>query len=146
MVKNMFTAFINPARDIASNRQVDYTKGANVLGGTANQGARPVASCSDEKCVITVTGMSRTKYYARVSTIYRETSLSVVAKGNSGDLSLIGAQVLVDATGRAQDVLRRVQVRVPLVGDSLHPDYGIQTTDSMCKQFTTFPGYPLSGC
>ncbi len=146
MMQGMFTAFINPARDISNTQTVAYTKGSNVLGGSANQGARPVASCSDEQCTITVTGMSATKYYARVSTLYRETSLSVVAKGDSGDLKLVGAQVLIDATGRAQDVLRRVQVRVPLAGDGLHPDYGIQSTDSMCKQFTTFPGYPLSGC
>lgn len=146
MMQNMFTAFVNPARDVSSNQEVAYNSGTNILGGTANQGVRPIASCTDDKCTITVTGMTATKYYARVSTIYRETSLSVVAKGDSGDLSLVGAQVLLDATGRAQDVLRRIQVRVPLVGDSLHPDYGVQTTDSMCKQFTTYPGFPLSGC
>lgn len=148
MMKNMFTAFISPAAGASSPQKVQYNSGrGNVLGGSSNQGVRPVASCTNETCKLTIQGMGVfTKYYVRVSSIYREASISLIARGNSGDLSLRGAQVLIDATGRAQDVLRRIQVRVPLVGEGLHPDYGIQTTDSMCKQFTTFPGYPLSGC
>jgi hypothetical protein len=154
IMADMFTAFLTPA-NITGGREVTYSgSGSNINGGNANQGARPVASCTDDNCTITIKNMSiatnnATKYYARVSTLYRDTSLTVVAKDSTNaDLNLIGAQVMLDATGRAQDVLRRVQVRIPLVGDSFHPDYGVQTTESMCKQFTTYPGFSNStlGC
>jgi hypothetical protein len=144
MMATMFTAFLTPA-NITGNREVLYNgSGTNINGGMANQGARPVATCNDDTCTITIKNMrattGATKYYARVSTLYRDTSLTIVAKdATNADISLKGAQVMLDATGRAQDVLRRVQVRVPLVGDSFHPDYGVQTTESICKQFTTYP-------
>lgn len=147
MMGEMFTAFLSPVNP-GSTSPLSYTgTDSNIHGGQANQGARAAARCNDDECKITITNMSGTKYYARVSTLYRETSLSVVAKDSNGvELPLIGAQVLLDATGRAQDVLRRIQVRVPLSGDGFHPDYGVQSTDSMCKLLTTFPGYPAATC
>lgn len=145
MMANMFTAFLMPA-NITGSKEVFYSgSGTNINGGSANQGARPVASCTDDACAISIKSLglatnNATKYYARVSTLYRDTTFTLIAKDNTGaEMKLLGAQVMLDATGRAQDVLRRVQVRVPLTGDSLHPDYGVHSTESMCKQFTTYP-------
>jgi len=57
--------------------------------------------------------------------------------GSGNPVSFTGAQVLIDVTGKAQDVLRRVQVRVPATGTSanLTSDYAMQSTDSICKRF-----------
>ena len=141
-MRDMFTAFISPA-NITGTRTVSYLgTGTNINGGLANQGARPVASCDDSTCKITINNLSATRYYARISTMYRQSSVTFAPKDALGNpVGLIGAQLMLDATGRAQDVLRRVQVRVPLEYDGFHPDYGIESTDSMCKLFTTFPGY-----
>lgn len=147
MMRNMFTAFLSPASPGSTSPLSFNGSGTNVHGGTANQGARAVASCGDSECKISINNMSSGRYYARVSTLYRETSLSVTAYNSVGNvIPLIGAQIVIDSTGRSQDVLRRVQVRVPLVSDGFHPDYGVQSTDSMCKVITTFPGYPMTGC
>lgn len=142
MLANTFTAFFSPTTT-GSPTAISYQgAGTNIYGGVANQGARTAVRCTVDECKMTVTNLSTTRYYARVMPIYRDTTLTIVARGDGGvELPLKGAQIMVDATGRAQDVLRRIQVRVPLTDDSLHSDFGIQTTDSLCKRFTAYPGY-----
>lgn len=147
-MRNMFTAFLSPVQGgVGQEGSVSYTAGTNIHGGSASQGLRPAARCDQTRCAINITGLSAGKYYARVSTLYRDAKLQIAARtdGNSQDLPLYGTQVVVDVTGKAVDVLRRIQVRVPLVGDGLHADYGVQTNDTMCKQFTSFsPENPTS--
>lgn len=136
---NMFTAFVSPTGN-STGSAVTYTgTGQNINGGTANQGARPTATCSDTGCSITISGLNHRSYYARISTVYRPTTITVTPKDEfNNSVGLIGAQVMLDATGRAQDVLRRVQVRIPLEYDGFHPDYAIQSNESMCKAFSTY--------
>jgi hypothetical protein len=53
-----------------------------------------------------------------------------------------GAQAVIDSTGKAQDVLRRIQVNVPLRATSQNElsDYAIQSTDAICKRFSVMNG------
>lgn len=151
-MQRTFTAFLTPTT--TGSATVTYNgKALNINNGTANQGTRPFALCTADHCAMSITGMQvamgATKYFVRVSTIYRDTTFSIAAKDFFGnDLAMTGAQVLLDSTGKAQDVLRRIQVRLPLVSDGLHSDYSLESTDSLCKQFTSFPamngnlGYP----
>jgi Tfp pilus assembly protein PilX len=145
-----FTAFLTPANGSGATTINYNASSTNVNAGGANQGARPFVKCTAVTCAVSITGMAPrggSKYYARVSAIYRDTTFTIAAKDQLDvNLPMNGAQVLLDSTGQSQDVLRRIQVRVPLVTDSLHADYGIESTDSMCKQFTSFPGYPNGGC
>lgn len=141
LMANTFTAFLTPT--VNGTGSVNYRGGGNINGGDTNQGARPEARCDTTTCKITILGLGGNNYFARISAVYRDAGVSVVAKGNANqDLALTGAQILIDSTGRSQDVLRRIQVRIPLVNDGLHADYAIQSTDSVCKQFTTYPGMP----
>jgi hypothetical protein len=57
----------------------------------------------------------------------------------SNQLSIKGAQVQIDATGKVNDVLRRIQVRVPVTKSYAIPEFVIQTTDSICKQLEVSP-------
>ncbi len=147
--QSTFTAFITPVASGAL-ATVQYSNPANgsnnnIYDGTANQGIRPNASCDAISCRITITGLSNTKYYARVSTLYRKATLSVTAKDASNNvLPLTGAQIMIDSTGQAQDVVRRVQVRVPVLFDGLHSDFAIQSSTSMCKAFSTYPSASFS--
>ncbi len=52
---------------------------------------------------------------------------------------LIGAQALVDSTGKATDILRRVQVRVAIGDTDTAPSYAIESTTSICKRFGVVP-------
>lgn len=140
MQSDGFTAFLWPTANNAPATVSYEGSGDNIYGGSANQGARARAACDSVSCRVSVTGLNSSRYYARVSTIYRDSVLEVSARGAGGqDLSLFGAQITIDSTGKSQDVLRRVQVRVPLTSGDLVSDYGLQTTESLCKTITAFP-------
>lgn len=52
-----------------------------------------------------------------------------------------GAQVVIDSTAKVQDVVRRIQGRVPLSTiPGEYPDFALRTTDSLCKLVETYPG------
>jgi len=82
----------------------------------------------------------------RVSSMYQTSNVKVVAYNNNGvggsPISLNGVQAKVDVTGKASDVLRRIQVRLPLVQtNTLFPGSAITSNGSICKRFETAPSY-----
>jgi Tfp pilus assembly protein PilX len=109
----------------------------------ANTNTRPGVDCSNANCRMTITGLSGSQYYMRISSQYKNVSLQINATNGDGPVGLVGAQAVVDATGKAQDVLRRIQAHVPLTASSenLLSDYAIQSTDPLCKRFAVMSGY-----
>jgi hypothetical protein len=134
---NTMTTFFVPLTSTnAPSGAVAYAAG----GGNAVVGVR----CTSESCTQTINGLSGNRYYLRVSSIYKSVSFEVAAKDASSiPLEMQDAQAVVDVTGKAQDVLRRIQVRIPLSGSStnLLSDYAIQSTESLCKRFSVMNNY-----
>jgi hypothetical protein len=103
--------------------------------------------CSDNPdtgCTETISNLNSSQYYLRVSSLYKDVSLEITATdASSVPINLQGAQAVVDATGKAQDVLRRIQVRVPLTVSStnLLSDYGVESKDAICKRFAIMTNY-----
>ena len=84
-----------------------------------------------------INGLVGNEYYLRVKPIYGSAAITVKATTPSGAAQLVGAQALIDVTGKATDVVRRIQVRVKannLVGSV--PLYGLEGTDKICKKFS----------
>jgi Tfp pilus assembly protein PilX len=131
-----FTSFLVPVKTAAP---------ANISYPATINGSNDLvaASCSDTSCTATITGLSATQYYMRISSIYTDVSLQITGtSGAGGAVNFVGAQAVIDSTGKAQDVLRRIQVRVPLSGSStnLLSDDAIMSTDSICKRFEIMDG------
>jgi Tfp pilus assembly protein PilV len=99
--------------------------------------------CDNTQCSMNITGLSGTQYAMRISSMYQDVSLQLSAQNGGINLPLQNAQVVIDATGKAQDVLRRIQVHVPVLPFSHNqlPDYALQSTDSVCKRFSAMQGY-----
>lgn len=132
---NTMTTFLVPQRTGGS------TSAAFAAGGGNN---RIGVTCTDADCSFSITGLSTNQYYMRVSSIYKNVALEIVAFDSSGNaLGLQGSQAVIDATGKAQDVLRRIQVHVPLRPSSENQmgDYALQSTDSLCKRFVVMQNY-----
>lgn len=106
--------------------------------GTKAQGNCTVVPANPNRCKIEIIGLGGTEYYLRVKPIYSSAALTIKAtKVIGGAAELVGAQALIDVTGRATDVVRRIQVRVKannLVGSV--PLYGLEGTDKICKKFS----------
>lgn len=80
-----------------------------------------------------------TAYYLRLTSIYDDTDFQLElldgALGTSGTpVSFAGVQPIVDVTGRANNVFRRMQVG--LRSDSAdYPDNALETAQQLCKNF-----------
>lgn len=107
-----------------------------IVSGNCNSGNSPY------HCNVEIDGLNAQEYFVHVQPLYKSAALSIVAEDASGPLPIVGSQALIDATGRAADVLRRIQVRVP-VGDGLQtsalsgliPPGALVSEDSICKQW-----------
>lgn len=105
-----------------------------------NQGSRRPVTCLSgaNKCTlnIDVAAFGQNSYYLRLTPIYYSATIDVSAGGQA----LLGAQAVVDSTGKAQDILKRVQVRVPLGGFNIAPFFAIQSGSHLCKQLNVNAG------
>jgi hypothetical protein len=114
--------------------------GTTAAFNTTGSNSRISTRCTNTNCTLTInSGLGGNSYYLRVmSQYYQNVEFQLSATNGAGSpVSLVGAQVLIDVTGKSQDVLRRVQVRVPADGSSqnLTSDFAVKTTDSICKRF-----------
>lgn len=83
------------------------------------------------------------EYVLRLSSMYEPSNVTVTAQITGGaPANLTGAQAVVDVTGKAQDVLRRIVARIPVnASRGQVPGYAIQSNGSLCKRFEVTPGY-----
>lgn len=100
-------------------------------------------TCSQTECTVSINVPASSQYFLRVGSFYKDVSLQITASDGSGNVALQGAQAVIDSTGKAQDVLRRIQVRVPLRGTSnnLLSDWALQSSEAICKRFSVMDGY-----
>jgi len=123
---------------------------ASAASGLAGQGAIVRGNCGSSGCSVTVQGLGEQAYGVRLRGIYEDARVTVTAVDSSNNpVEISGAQVMIDSTGKANDVLRRVQVRLPLASSAGSiPDFAIQTTDTLCKRLqvaTTIINVDTSG-
>ena len=82
-------------------------------------------------CSITVNGLTGARYYARVKSIYNNVgTLNVVS---ASDFEFRNAQTIVDVTGKATDVLRRIEVRLSQRPRYDLPEAVFQSDKGFCK-------------
>jgi hypothetical protein len=116
-----------------------------VPASSTNTNNRIGIQCDNTECSLTIGNLSASSYHLRVSSIYKDVALGkVVARDGTGaQLRISGAQAVIDSTGRAQDVLRRIQVHVPLRSTSRNDltDYAIETTGAICKRYSITTGF-----
>jgi Tfp pilus assembly protein PilX len=128
------TVFAVPFRSGGASTTA-YAAGGRVMGVT----------CTNASCSLTITGLTGAEYYLRALSTYQDVALEVSGTTNAGtSATLSGAQAIIDVTGRAQDVLRRIQVHLPLNGygsKNQLPDNAIESTDSLCKRFSAMDNY-----
>ncbi|HSX44025.1 MAG TPA: hypothetical protein VLE69_01890 [Candidatus Saccharimonadales bacterium] len=139
LVDNTLTAFLYP-KGGGTNIPTTLPYAGNI-GNTS--GVVFAASCnalsSPRRCQVNITMPNNSaNYYLRVRSIYKQNGLTISA--NSGAATFSGAQTQIDSTGKANDVLRRISVRVDSSSISSFPDFAIQSRDSICKRFTAAVG------
>ena len=78
----------------------------------------------------------------RLSTIYKQgtTDVRITLQGDGGSqVDFSRVQPIVDSTGRANDLFRRVQARLSLVADVEYPEFALDVSGALCKDFYVTP-------
>lgn len=146
LMDSAFTVFVMPtAEGSGASGEINFPAGVG-----DNQGAIAHARCDDAdtpRCKITlkdITGISGSQIkYMRVRTLYKDSSkvsVSGVAKDSSGKVKFKNAQMIIDSTGKANDVLRRIRTNVPIIPDFNYSPYTVKTMGDMCKLLDVYPG------
>ncbi|HSW79188.1 MAG TPA: hypothetical protein VLG47_00240 [Candidatus Saccharimonadales bacterium] len=137
LMTSQMTAFFQPL-SVAGTGTLAYAP-ANI--GKANVRDAVCSLGSYNICTATITGLSGTSYTLKINSLYKNSNVTVTALSGGSPIATNG-QVLVDATGNANGVLRRIQVRLPTSSISgVIPRYAIQSNDSICKRFYVTPSY-----
>lgn len=140
LANNTMTVYLYPVR----------SGGGNVTYGTVSQANSPegtvvAANCDPSNgatypCQATISGLTggTGQYLFRVVDHYDASNISINGKDALGKPVAFDGQTLIDATGQAHEVLKRIQVR-----RATKPSYDIPNgaldSQSTCKHFTTDP-------
>lgn len=91
-------------------------------------------------CHVTINGLPAgvTKYAIHIHDYYDASHVALSAKSGATSLKLADSQAVIDVTGKARDVLKRILVHVPIHPSHDLPDESVQAQD-ICKYFTTDP-------
>lgn len=128
-----YIAFFNP-----TSTGTGSTTLAGMNGGISSSGCDFSVDDGAYVCSVEVTGLvdSANDYYVRLQALYRPTHVKIKAFTSSGvSVEIVNAQAVIDVTGRASDVYRRIEKRVSLVPDDLWPDFAILSAEDICKDF-----------
>lgn len=140
---NMFSIYLYPS-DHGSNT-VSYStdradKGA-IVPGQCNVHPNATYPCS--VTIKDIQHLVPNETYLLQIVDYYDTANIVVGKAvdtTNKEVHFVDSQAVIDVTGRAKNVLKRIQVRKPLSGNQMDlPD--ILQAQSLCKRFDTYPKY-----
>lgn len=138
LITDTYQAFLYPNADSGNSVEVDITPPdqGKILNGNCDTSRKPYY------CRVYLTGLNSNAYTLRLRGVYNPSTVLVRAL-DDGDspMSVKNGQAKIDATGKAADVVRRIQVNVPIQpNDFLFPEYALETFTTLCKRFYVWPG------
>ena len=140
---NANTLFLYPSATGLSNK--DYALDARRSPSNAPQQVKCNTSFvnGEYACTVTLTvpspidgNVAQRNAYLRLSALYNGSHYSIKLKKGVNYVKFQGVQPQVDATGRANDMFRRIKARVELKGDFTYPEAAIDLQGNLCKNFT----------
>ncbi len=149
LIANTSTAFLYPKESGGSTPPAAY-ENSSYTSNTGDDGGTIVpgnchAQSQPLNCNVKITNLNSVNYLLDLRSLpYGKSRVSIRAYSGTTLLGIKNAQTLVDSTGKAQDVLRRVQVRIPSRNNYPHSDFGLETMGDICKQLKLAPGDPTS--
>lgn len=151
------TAFLYPKSlggslgvEIAMNGYQRYVNAVGGSGGSANR--LEMVECEDDlsyiggyRCQATLVlsdpiSAGSELSLLRLTPVYNATSFRVSLLDGSNQVQFAGVQPVVDSTGRANDLFRRVEARLSLASDAEYPEYAIDVDGDICKDFYVYQG------
>lgn len=143
LIINQGVVFASPKNAGPSTKDISF---ADISSN--NIGTKIQVDCgtgtNSKICTLKITDFNSIQGYLRLRSIYRDNSVTIRAFDSGGtQLELTGAQVEVDATGKASGVVRRIKVTRSIKSNNSGnplPEFALQTKKTQCKRFTWRPG------
>ncbi|MDB5165102.1 MAG: hypothetical protein JWL89_728 [Candidatus Saccharibacteria bacterium] len=151
LINSTFTAYLYPS---AGGGSVVYVAPSTNPGGNApivpGDCKPPADGVADESytCNVTISGLpgvAGSYYMVRIVGYYDTSDISIHDFLDTGGTHLhtVDGQAQLDVTGKAKNVLKRLQVRTP-IGKSLDTDFTLPSaaieSQATCKRMATYPG------
>jgi hypothetical protein len=137
-----------------------YPTTSNVGNDTATHYSSPAFQFYDGKCVnvlpagraakcevkvninlggTNVAGNIQPQAFLVLRGVYRPVKVTIRALNGATPVDLEGVQYSIDSTGKAQDIVRRIHVRVPQNEEFPVVSAALQTMETLCKRLDTNP-------
>ena len=139
LVDDSFSVYLRPVNGSpGSGNTVSYQRHAN---GPNTQGFVVPADCGSGKCKVTINNIPTfSGLYLRISSIYNNSATTITGATAANPAARFSeAQIMIDSTGRANDVLKRLQARVPLYERYDTPRYVLESMNGICKRLGVYP-------
>ncbi len=122
-----------------------YSVGNNFTKHTLGGNCSPVLIPSGEfSCNVSITPtIPSNGYYIHIVPYYTDADVSITAYASSlSPISFFGSQALIDATGQASGVSKRIEERICIstLCSNQAPNQAILSQNNICKYFTARPG------
>lgn len=143
-----YNAYLYPnAYPAAETTQAEYPEYSYASGSGTNgtlTGSIDNGNCNSDSlpryCNVQITGLGQQSYILDMHSLYANTRVTISAYGYDGSvLRVANAQTLVDSTGKDQNVLKRIQVRIPSRNNYPVPDNSLTAMSGVCKQLQLEP-------
>lgn len=140
LANNTLTVYLYPVSNGSGNVAYGTVSQANSPEGTIVAADCNPANGAKYPCKATITGLSGSTapYLFRIVNHYDPSNVSINGKDNVGRPTGFDGQTVIDVTGKAHEVLKRLQIHA-----SRKPSYDIPAdaleSQSTCKHFTTDP-------
>jgi hypothetical protein len=157
LINNTFNVYLYPANDLGGFGGPTYLPGApsnsTQVSYTSSQGQVVPGNCdlvrnSSYPCSVTIynlNGTATNNYVLHYINYYDAADVYITGTTITGSAASFTGQAQVDVTGKAQNVLRRIQARLnadgtngTITNDTLRPDDALQA-QNICKRFQTRP-------
>jgi hypothetical protein len=145
LTNQTFTTYLYPVNTTGDTITYDTSpadQGTIHRAACVNTPADPSikSSCTATITIPASTPTSPAGYLIHFLDLYDPAQVTFGANGATPNdpLDFVGAQTMVDSTGKAQDVLKRLQVYLPDAGYDSDPNYAIEG-QNVCKRIQTDP-------
>lgn len=139
VANGMVSVYGYPTANSGNTTRFGSDPNGEVLTGSCNVNNTSTPNNWPRQCRIIIDNLSG-EYYLKLLAAYDPVHVTVEAwNGTGGQFPFAGAQVQIDSTGRANDVVRRIKVFKPLRSSPDVPDYVLDIGDDLCKRLETEP-------
>jgi len=140
LINKTFVGFLRPGGATAQTAFVGHADG----NGALDQGNVYHVSCQQKSCEMTIGTSSNPlpagKNFLAIKSIYKNSNVYISGTTYTGTQAEFSeAQIEIDATARASDVIKRIKVSVPFKADYNRSGYAVQAADGICKTLEVWP-------